>query len=217
MADPPDGLLGNLFPGNDPAALYGGALTDPATRAQMAQRGLLAMAGSFADSAMPTRMPTPFGAVLGHAAAAMGTSGGGHAGGLQAAQAQQAMANVGVLNQLGPAYQSLIDAGRNAAAAGGGGAPGVTIPGTIGAPAAGTAPVDTGRGPPGVTIPPGTPTASFDPKLTGTENLNNLVLAAAPIALPPGYTAKMTSGDRPRCPPLPAQAAPPARRERRRF
>jgi soluble lytic murein transglycosylase-like protein len=100
MADPPDGLLGRLFPGVDANALYGGALSDPATQAQMGQRGLLAMAGSFADSAMPTRMPTPLGAVLGHAAAALGTSGDAvMAARLQAAQAQQASAQSQLVQQ----------------------------------------------------------------------------------------------------------------------
>jgi hypothetical protein len=54
-----------------------------------------------------------------------------------------------------------------------------------------------GRGPSGIAIPPGTPTATWDPKLSGTEAINNLVLAASPIALPEGYTVKMTSGERP--------------------
>jgi hypothetical protein len=144
MADPPDGLLGRIFPGNDPAALYGGALTDPATQAQMAQRGLLAMAGSFADSAMPTRMPTPFGAVLGHAAAALGTSGDAvMQARLQAAQAQQAMAVTGAYNQLGPFYQAYVEEAKRLAAGGtpGGGAP---APGTTAGGATGGSVPSTG-------------------------------------------------------------------------
>jgi hypothetical protein len=188
------GLLGNLFPGNDPAALYGGQLTDPAFKQQMAQRGLLAMAGSFADSAMPTRMPTPLGAVLGHAAAALGTSGDAvMAARLQSAQAQQELAQSQLTKQkvdMGPRLFGLL---QNYDADGGGGGAPPTIPGTIGTPTALAATVATGSGPPGVTIPPGTPTATFDPKLPGTENINNLIKAAAPIALPPGYTIKMTS------------------------
>jgi hypothetical protein len=193
------GLLGNLFPGNDPAALYTGALTDPATRAQMAQRGLLAMAGSFADSAMPTRMPTPLGAVLGHAAAALGTSNDAvMAARLQAAQTLQAQAQAALSQQDVEVGKGLLGAKQDydtadRAIPGTAAAAAVPVTGTIGASSATTAPVDTGRGPPGVTIPPGTPTATFDPKLPGTENINNLINAAAPIALPPGYTIKMTS------------------------
>jgi hypothetical protein len=133
MAD--DGILGLLGRMNDPAALYGGALSDERTKQAMAGRGLLAMAGSFADSAMPTRMPTPFGAVLGHAAAAGGASEDTiMESRLRNAQAQQAMANVGLLNQMGPAYQMFFDQLKKqqdaAAAAGGGGIPQAPPPGT---------------------------------------------------------------------------------------
>ena len=94
MADPSDtGILGLLGRWDDPAALYTGALSDPATRQAIQGRGLLALAGSFADSAMPTRMPTPIGAVLGHAAAALGTNQDQlMEARLRAAQSQQALA-----------------------------------------------------------------------------------------------------------------------------
>jgi hypothetical protein len=78
---------------------------------------------------------------------------------------------------LGPAYLAQIEEARRLAAGGPlGGGPGIPSP-----PAPGT----------------GTPTVPFDPKLSGSEYINNLAQAAAPTALPPGYTVKMTSGDRP--------------------
>jgi hypothetical protein len=169
VADPPDGLLGRLFPGNDPAALYTGALTDPATQQQMATRGLLAMAGSFADSAMPTRMPTPLGAVLGHAAAAAGASGDAvMTARLQAAQSEQARAQsqligqrVDLLKGMGGDFQELDRALGNAAA----GAPAPAIPGTVA---------------PGTAVPVGKPpTGPIDPTLVTNaaleQNLDPLV------------------------------------------
>jgi hypothetical protein len=198
-----DGILGLLGRMDDPAALYEGALTDPATRQAMAGRGLLAMAGSFADSAMPTRMPTPFGAVLGHAASAAGTSDDATmAARLQAAQGKQALGiaaltqnKADLIKTIGPDQAAFdrMDSGGGIASA----PPPGSVPGTLGSPAAATGSVNTGRGPDGVIIPPGTPTATHDPKLSGTDNLGNLARAAAPIALPPGYTMEVVSGNRP--------------------
>jgi|SRR5215472_5205287 len=69
------GLLGNLFGGGDPNALYAGLLSDPATKRALAMRELAAAAGAAGEAAMPTRMPTPIGAVLGKIGGAMGTAG----------------------------------------------------------------------------------------------------------------------------------------------
>jgi hypothetical protein len=167
MADPPDpnaggilGLLGKF--GSNPAALYQGALSDPETQYQMANRGLLAAAGSFADSAMPTRMPTPFGAVLGHAAAAMGTSGDAVMGArLQEAQSEQARAasqllqgKVGLMKML----PDVANAYQTADGGGGGGVPSAPAPG---ATAGGT----TG----------GRPTGPIDPAMVTSTALNQNV------------------------------------------
>ena len=214
MADPPDsgvaGLLGNLFPGPNAAALYGGALSDPATQQQFNQRALAAAAGSFADSAMPTRVPTPFGAVLGHAAAAMGTSGDAVMDArLKAAQGALAGAQVGLTKSLGPAYQKLIDL---AGTGGGGGAGGASVGGAD-APAAAPGAIPpvavaaaTNKDVPGApgnanTTPPptDTPMIPFDKSKAGpgygTEYLSQVLPAAAKLALEPfGYSMEITSG-----------------------
>jgi muramidase (phage lysozyme) len=66
--------IGGLLSTN-PGALYGDPnVQDPAVQQALANRGLLAAVGSFGESAMPTRMPTPIGAVLGKAAGAMGSA-----------------------------------------------------------------------------------------------------------------------------------------------
>jgi hypothetical protein len=64
-----DFSLGGLLGGG--GGLYDDLLT-PQQQSQLSGRGLLAMAGAFADAGMPSRLPIPLGAALGKAAAAMG-------------------------------------------------------------------------------------------------------------------------------------------------
>lgn len=102
----------------DPGQLYGNPnLQDPAVQQAIANRGLLAAVGSFGESAMPTRVPTPIGAVLGRAAGAMGTGEDaaikartdamqGQLYGAQAAQAQQTVAALrGMVDPNSPYYK----------------------------------------------------------------------------------------------------------------
>ena len=82
MADPQTadqgflaGLLGKF--GADPAAAYGGLLSDPATQRQFALRSLGAAAQAFGQGAMPVpyKGGIPFGATLGAAGGAASTAG----------------------------------------------------------------------------------------------------------------------------------------------
>jgi hypothetical protein len=215
------GVSGLLGPGFDPAALYTGDLSSPATKAQFAQRGLLAMAGSFADSAMPTRVPTPFGAVLGHAAAALGTSEDA------VMDARLKAAQAGLYGAQGQAATALATA-RKAFTGAIGGLGGLLTPDNAGgtttpADAAASAPVDpsvatidattpkTSAAAPGTTpaaagpqalkidpLPTNTPTIPFDKSKAGpgygTTYLSQVLPAAAQAALPAGYTMQITSG-----------------------
>ena len=83
MAD----FLGGLLSGG--GGLYDDLLT-PQQQSQLSSRGLLAMAGAFADAGMPSRLPIPLGAAIGKAAAAMG--GGRDEAALQAAAGAEAVA-----------------------------------------------------------------------------------------------------------------------------
>src|SRR5438552_13427365 len=67
------GLFDAFSSAADPGGLYGDMLT-PQQKQALAYRGLLGAAASFGQSAMPSRMPVPIGAVLGQAAGAMGES-----------------------------------------------------------------------------------------------------------------------------------------------
>jgi muramidase (phage lysozyme) len=147
--------IGGLLSTN-PGALYGDPnVQDPAVQQALANRGLLAAVGSFGESAMPTRMPTPLGAVLGRAAGAMGTGEDeaikartlgmqGQLYGAQAAQ-QQVYANLlrgvgdpnspimklaaafqGGVPLVGPGSQPLVGSAGGGGGGAGGGAPAVS-------------------------------------------------------------------------------------------
>ena len=82
MADPQTadqgflaGLLGKF--GADPAAAYGGLLSDPATQRQFALRSLGATAQAMAQASMPVpyKGGTPWGSFLGSAGGAAATAG----------------------------------------------------------------------------------------------------------------------------------------------
>ena len=158
MADPQTadqgflaGLLGKF--GADPAAAYGGLLSDPATQRQFALRSLGAAAQAFGQGAMPVpyKGGIPFGATLGAAGGAASTAGDELIKArLEQAQQEQALASVGLSHQQVelmqaalPGLKSLIATGQAGLGAGGSGT-GTAPPGT---PAALTG---VGAGPRGV-------------------------------------------------------------------
>jgi hypothetical protein len=106
MADPQTadqgflaGLLGKF--GADPAAAYGGLLSDPATQRQFALRSLGAAAQAFGQGAMPVpyKGGIPFGATLGAAGGAASTAGDELIKArLEQAQSEQAVQNAAALH-----------------------------------------------------------------------------------------------------------------------
>jgi hypothetical protein len=127
-ADTP-GLLGRLF-GYDPAAAYGGLLTDQKTQDAFNTRALAAMAGAFAEGAMPVpyKGGIPFAATLGKAGAAA------YAGqdqlikarqeaaqtALYGAQGDVARSNLAINQAMLPGLSALIEEGKKQAAGGAG-------------------------------------------------------------------------------------------------
>lgn len=107
------GLL-DLFGGDGSADDPYADILTPAQRNQMQVQGLLAMAGAFADAAMPSRLPIPFGAALGKAAAALGagTDAGmtsALAGAYKAQQIRDLRAKAALQGKLNPIFQDILN------------------------------------------------------------------------------------------------------------
>ena len=173
MADPQTadqgflaGLLGKF--GADPAAAYGGLLSDPATQRQFALRSLGAAAQAMGQASMPVpyKGGTPWGSFLGSAGGAAATAGDELIKArLEQAQQQQALANVGLSQQQVtlmqaalPGLKSLIATGQDRLGAGGSG----TGTGTDGKPLTGPAKIIAGQG--GKVVSSTTADASLPPE-----------------------------------------------------
>jgi hypothetical protein len=138
MANPPGlisgGLLGKIRGfGDDPAAAYGGLLSDPATQRQFALRSLGAAAAAFGQGAMPVpyKGGIPFGATLGAAGGAASSAGDSLIKARLEQAQQQALASVGLSHQQVelmqaalPGLKSLITTGQQGLLGGGAGTSG---------------------------------------------------------------------------------------------
>jgi hypothetical protein len=151
MAD----FLGGLLSGGG-GGLYDDLLT-PQQQSQLSGRGLLAMAGAFADAGMPSRLPIPLGAAIGKAAAAMGT--GRDQAALSLLKAGMTVQELKALQQKMKLNESLTPFLQRLAAGGGGGVPTPTEPAETPASAAPipAAPVASATDLPPGGVPPGWP------------------------------------------------------------
>ena len=180
MAD----FLGGLLSGG--GGLYDDLLT-PQQQSQLSSRGLLSMAGAFADAAMPSRVPVPLGAAIGKAAAAM--SGGRDEAALKLLQGQKLSQEVQTMKATAAIQQQMIDDMRKLpldalikAIHGPGGLPTAGPSVTPGA-------VPTAPAPPTTSPLPAAPAASgglLDADLAGGYT------GAMPAGAPPGYDADLS-------------------------
>ena len=213
------GLLGIFGGSGDP--LYGDLLTEQQQRS-LRSRGLLAMAASLAKSAQGTASGAriPFGAALGDAAGAWGT--GEDEAALKALQIQKLGSEVAQARALAefrkqfPGQQKKFDeifakvSGQPSALGGAPGGPlavptptvgGPTPAGPLGDPAAMPAPAAAPQPP--RTVGGYSVGSGFSPRPlsldggSGSSLLASAVNQVAPDVLPPGYTLRVTSGERP--------------------